>query len=498
MRGIFCANFATCVGGWKLCRGTWCAACYSSSPSLDFHTYVARVETVSGGGNADGASIGVDEDRLANLWRTQVSSAESFKQARPGDHLLVMFQCDLCVFRKLRRHDPDVSNATDANLLACIRRVNLDAFWSRATSTVNAQRRLVERSLDLSAQLGLEPLFPEPGPLPMIDHCGYSVAVQMVYSSISGGRYSDSHLEFDTIRRLRTVHTNYFRTIGKASASVLAMVGEDGRSRRFTTDPTASEWFAQFTQGCKRRMGQDWRPDQALSSGLMRHLIDEVERRVTSSQTFGEVADWITAGTYFVVCYVLSLRGSEGLLVDLAGLREHMENDPPHRVTVALLGKIKGEHHVKHHLLPSVSITSSGLFIKVWIKKLIAVRAKEGRVEGPAICSHEDGQVMTTSTLNSFFHEALIAVFDRDPGSFLNNIKSSEDVENKFNVFRSFRRGSDTRAIAQGVSKLDIEVVNRWKGVERAKGRRPGMSMEHHYADVNYLTEAFLRYTRAM
>ena len=222
-----------------------------------------------------------DEDRLTNLWRTTERDTKAFRQARPGDHLLVTFQCDVCIFRKLRLTEPCPNNPVDENLLACIRRVNLDAFWSRASSTVGAQRRLMERSLEIAEQLGLEPMFPNQGPLPLGDHCGYTVAIQMVFASLGQGRYSETHLEFDTIRRFRTVHTNYFRTIGRASASVLAMVGDDGRSRRFTTDPTSSEWFSLFSQGCKRRMGQDWRPDQAVSAELMLALLEEVEARIS-------------------------------------------------------------------------------------------------------------------------------------------------------------------------------------------------------------------------
>ena len=124
----------------------------------------------------------MDEDRLGNLWRTTERSSTAFRHARAGDHLFAIFQCDLCVFRKLRGLSPNLSNPKDANLLACIRRVNLDAFWSRASSTVSAQRRLVERSIDLTAQLGLEPMFLEPGPLPMGDFCGYTIAIQSAAS----------------------------------------------------------------------------------------------------------------------------------------------------------------------------------------------------------------------------------------------------------------------------------------------------------------------------
>ncbi len=48
------------------------------------------------------------------------------------------------------------------------------------------------------------------------------------------------------------------------------------------------------------------------------------------------------------------------------------------------------------------------------------------------------------------------------------------------------------------VSKDDIDVVNRWAGVEKAQGRRPGREMRHYYADITLLMKPFLRYTRAM
>jgi hypothetical protein len=41
-------------------------------------------------------------------------------------------------------------------------------------------------------------------------------------------------------------------------------------------------------------------------------------------------------------------------------------------------------------------------------------------------------------------------------------------------------------------------VVNRWAGVEKSQGRRPGREMRHYYADITLLLEPFQRYTRAM
>jgi hypothetical protein len=48
------------------------------------------------------------------------------------------------------------------------------------------------------------------------------------------------------------------------------------------------------------------------------------------------------------------------------------------------------------------------------------------------------------------------------------------------------------------VADKDIDVVNRWKSVEKAKGTRPSRPMRQHYAQLSLLIEPFLCYTKAM
>jgi hypothetical protein len=48
------------------------------------------------------------------------------------------------------------------------------------------------------------------------------------------------------------------------------------------------------------------------------------------------------------------------------------------------------------------------------------------------------------------------------------------------------------------VAAADIDVVNRWKSVERADGNRPQRPMRQHYAELELLLGPFLRYTLAM
>ena len=74
------------------------------------------------------------------------------------------FECDLCIFRKLRRTNPISNLSKDDLLLACIRHMNLDAFWSRTRLTVQYNTQLVRASIKLSELLGLKRPFEHSGP----------------------------------------------------------------------------------------------------------------------------------------------------------------------------------------------------------------------------------------------------------------------------------------------------------------------------------------------
>ena len=65
--------------------------------------------------------------------------------------------------------------------------------------------------------------------------------------------------------------------------------------------------------------------------------------------------------------------------------------------------------------------------------------------------------------MNDLFLQLLVEVFEESPRLFGLDIKEPADLTEKFNVFRSFRRGSESRAVAMKVSEADRYVVNRWK-----------------------------------
>ena len=61
-----------------------------------------------------------ERQRLIAAMGKRYRPGSQYKLGRDGDHLLVLFECDLCVFRKLRGHTPDLLAPSDTLLLACI------------------------------------------------------------------------------------------------------------------------------------------------------------------------------------------------------------------------------------------------------------------------------------------------------------------------------------------------------------------------------------------
>jgi hypothetical protein len=231
----------------------------------------------------------------------------------------------------------------------------------------------------------------------------------------------------------------------------------------------------------------------------MKYLMLKVEERLEGRNLEPALRRrFVMAGAYFAFTYVDSLRGPEGLLVDVGGLRKNLVKGlDKNYVIIALLGQVKGEHGEREHLLPTASITRSGINVRRWVQRVIAVNQVCGRVTGPAFCD-EEGVVLKSKDMNVILHELLGEIFVEHPGLFQSDIEHQSDIEDKYSVYRSFRRGSDSLAIAMKVAPEDIKVVNRWSKKEASGTSKASMDMAQYYAEIHILLPAFLRYTGAM
>ena len=287
-----------------------------------------------------------------------------------------------------------------------------------------------------------------------------------------------------------------------ANSQHLSVGDPEGKQyQRIAAEPAASLWFLKFAEGCKRRMGQDWRPDLAFSIDILKALFSQISSLIARAEKLEDLSELVTARALFASMYVWSLRGPEGPLIDLEGLIENFELGRKYSTpftTLALQGKVKGEYHVRQHLMHSVDTTGSGIEIRKFLHDLIKIRSLEGRQNGPAICSPKGIQWNTTHA-NEILHRMLISIFEVSPELFPPTvIKSENDIKEKYHLYRSFRRASDSRALNQGVGQTDIQVVNRWHKIEQAKGCKPSFNMPQYYAQASELIDCFLRYTGAL
>ena len=131
-----------------------------------------------------------------------------------------------------------------------------------------------------------------------------------------------------------------------------ALVDAKGRYIRLANDKVGSLWFSRFSEGLKSRMGYIWKPNKALSTELLLKVIEGIEKRITDESELIEVHPWIVMSAYVIITYVLSLRGSEGGMLDLKGLHDHWTDEKVGYVRIVLYGKLKGEKDYREHYIP--------------------------------------------------------------------------------------------------------------------------------------------------
>lgn len=441
---------------WTPCKGVYCGPCYTPHRLDKFFHYTP-----------------VDEDGFE--WRP-ADDLNRHKYGRNGDHLLTPFQCDLCSFRNLQGRNPVANSYQDDMVLCCIRRVTLDSLWGREPNTVMATERGIRQMLEQWKRVGLKPDLPLLGPYPVEDSFGMRVAIAMVLKSLEPGKYHAEYQQFETIRKLSAAYTNLYMASREGAISMRAM-GGDKAKHYINACPTYSDWFGRFKQGCLRRMGQDVRQDWAITLHAMGALMQLLEREWQRSA--GEMQKLAIAqgGAYALIAFCGSFRGNEVFLVDLFGLRKYLQElKEKNFVMIPLLGRFKGEQHSRYHLQPLAAETSSGLKVRVWVERLVTMMTKGGSIHGPAFGDGKGG-IVSARLLEGYLMDKLQQVKDTQPGVIPSDMDCFED----FGISRSFRRGATSTARTRGVGEKQIDLINRWRKFEGAKGRRPAMGMQDHF-----------------
>jgi len=450
---------------------------------------------------AKAANDDQEEIEMEELGRKSCDNAgDRYKVGIPGAHLSVSFQCDLCVFRNLYRRDP--SGEGDDMALCIIRRINLDAFWSREPSTLKANIGQLNTLITLCEGQGFSPHLPARGPFPVEDTVGYSVAFGMLAQSLRAGRHSRSYTQFGTIRKLRSAFSNLYMTSPTCGENqVTSAVG--GSPKTYLTQcPTNSLWFARWSLGCETRMGFILKQNKVMSIEVLIALIKLTRKKIERSQAEKEKWKCIMLFSYIIISFVGALRGSEGLqlhlqetMLDLDKGKKISSGPPfinPH-VIIALEGRFKGEKGERCHKIALSSTTKSGIPVRQALELLLAGRQSLVRSQSPWVFVNIDGSKVSFGEMNELYLDAMVELKEADD---LNVLGMDEcEIREEFSIYRSFRRSSTTHAQNVEVPEEVVDVHNRWRKIERAKGRAPKLNMRERYSDIEHMIPTMLRYS---
>lgn len=423
----------------------------------------------------------------------------------------IPFQCEWCWIVNIKGRDARPHDAQDLLLLGYLRRMNLDVMWSREPGTVRGNLSQKLKGARLSNKLGLNPIDTPLGPWPTEDIYGAQLAVEILLASQEKGKHDKTYQQFETIRKLRASYSTSFESGPKGvNIGNIVFRAEKARVYGLKATPTESLLFDRFMQGLNSRMGKLIIPNEGIDNLQIHGLFNIIEKDLASlSVSWENKRTLIMFGAYMALCYGCSLRGYEGLYLERTdfvkgihlGKNGVVEADGTVRgeghVCAPLLGRFKNEVGEQKHVMVMINKSKSGIDFRKWMERLALVLSKEGKDNtsdaGPAFC-HQDGSMIMSYEMNENFH-LLLERLKSERGDLF---PDGADLIKLYGVNRSFRRGANSRATEEGVSKDIRDLVNRWSSFEAKKGQRPNMSMANHYLQIRMILKRTLEYSKAL
>jgi hypothetical protein len=164
----------------------------------------------------------------------------------------------------------------DVELLKCLHRVNLDAFWSREPSTDSQKLGKINRALQIAHELGMSnPPLPNLGTWKLEDEFGSGAAVILVKHSMDPG-VTGSTVQFETARKMNSAFINLYQaSVDNASTAVIG--GKDGKKQLFMGVPIYHGWYDRANTGMHHQMGDKVVQDCGLSIKVVIKLQETLE-----------------------------------------------------------------------------------------------------------------------------------------------------------------------------------------------------------------------------
>lgn len=416
-----------------------------------------------------------------------------FLKARPGDMLMVPFQCDLCHFRNIMQRDPFPGDLKDSEILEYVRRANLDAFWGRESSTVSKNLSVLLRTERCFDRLGMPSAVEHLGPFPLTDTMGMKAAIAVLDKSLDKGKYED-FVQWETFRKTRSALTN----LHQASVNGLmdSMMSYEVKKVWISNVPTHCFWFSRFMVGLHKRVGEVVKQNWPMPIEVLQYIDRRLDRLWMAEMDHHAKKRIAEMAVWYVVGFCSGLRGEEMPLIELAGTAHslrflELEEDP--HFLLRLKGRTKGILLAGAGFeIPIVATTGvSKLEPGRWMKRLVGVISMEGRTNGKLF--QRKFKPAKLIEFEEDWFEILLSVQDTT-----NLIDKDLDLREKAGILRTLRRGFTSHAINMEVPTSLINAFNRWRDEAKESGKKGAFKTIDLYSQLDTLKPTFLKVSSAL
>jgi hypothetical protein len=143
--------------------------------------------------------------RVGQPWHKEEERHKRLSQGVDKSHMCIPFQCKVCWMRNLEGRDPLPER--DDVYKAYIKRENLDAMLGKLPLTIANHVRETRAVIKNAELINKTPLYYPRRPYPLGNSVGMGLAVDMELKSLVARGCIREHVQFFTLRHLRTTHT---------------------------------------------------------------------------------------------------------------------------------------------------------------------------------------------------------------------------------------------------------------------------------------------------
>ena len=242
-------------------------------------------------------------------------------------------------------------------------------------------------------------------------------------------------------------------------------------------------------------MGMVGRQNEALTSKMALGVCVEAERIWEMARSDTKRVEMEDAVCFMLIAFGAGLRGEEVPLVSLEGLlhfwTETRAGTAEERyMMMTLSGCFKGEVDSRWHLVPISDQTHSKIPFRLWMERIMVRRVNHQHRNKGWLFETRAGVRAKFGVYDSTFRSLVALARAKNPRLVPSVIELKD-----FSLWRSPRRGAVLETTHRGIDSKVMELINRWRSKEAAKGSVPNLPMRQVYTEVRSTLPTMLQYS---